>query len=626
MKSLLFLLLALLLVSNSQVTAQAHFDDEEQVFEKTDLDEGSIISSGEEKADDYLDDDLIAEVKNRFLAGSDRLTIVHGDYEMKAGRRTDTDLLVINGSLTVAGTLDGHAVVANGNIILKESGIITRNAVVVNGKMIVENSAQVEGDEIQMGWSDLRGHSSEKLKKTERDEENCDEQLTDLHDEMQSLNKEMRDLAEEMKRRSEEIRNQGQEFSAAYAESENDRSAYRHPYRYEYDGDEDEVAEDNDRAGNVDWEDRWNSFGYKSKYNNDFIVLQYNRVNGLLLGGKLDKNHRYFRHKPFQIFGQLAYSFGLDRADYQFGVNKFFGNRYRFEIGGEFHDQLQSNDDRLIGNGENTINALLFKRDFKDYFLVDGFSLHAGQSLNRHLKLTGTYRNDRYVSADNQVNWALFRPKQDFRLNPGIDEGHIVTVAGRVEFNTVSEVRIGRRIHKRKGWAIAAEGERGFRSLNSDFHFSRYTVEVVHYHPLSRWENLDTRVMVGSATGDVPLQKLFYVGGISTMRGHGYKEFSGNQMALANVEYRIHSRRFSDDRIFFIHPFSVILFADAGYAWNNAIDGLKELADGVRIRDVETDLGIGFGDEKDLFRIDFAKNVSRADSDYKINLRLNYAF
>ncbi len=580
MKSLFSLLLLTLASSLIIPTTygQARFEDEKK-YEKA------------AKLADPMDEDMLEEVKRRFLSDSENLVIVHGDYEMREGSETESDILVINGTMTVAGTVTGSVVVTNGNIHLKEGGSIGKNAIVINGKMIVENSRSVGGKDLQLGWSEFQSQS---------------ESMGELKDEMESLNKEMKDLAEEMRLQGEELRSKGKEFSATFEDRQEDR-------------DMDEVESDE-----VDWKERWNSFGYKAKTNNDFLALEYNRVNGLLLGGKIDKNHKQFRNKPFQIYGQLAYSFGLDRADYQFGVNKFFGKRYRLEIGGEFYDQLRTNDHGLVGNGENTVNALLFKRDFRDYFLADGFSLHVTQSLNQHLKLTGEYRNDVYTSAPNQVNWAVFRSQSDFRENPVVDEGRMVTLSGRVEFNNVAEVRVGRKIHKRRGWQIAAEAERSYTSMNSDFHYSRYTASAVHYLPLSRWENLDTRVMAGSATGDVPYQKEFFVGGISTLRGHAYKEFVGNQMLMSNVEYRIHSGRFSGEKILFL-PFSVILFADAGYVWNHPIYSVKELARGVRLNDVETDLGIGFGEERDLFRIDFAKSVS-GESNYKVNVRLNYAF
>lgn len=132
--------------------------------------------------------------------------------------------------------------------------------------------------------------------------------------------------------------------------------------------------------------------------------------------------------------------------------------------------------------------------------------------------------------------------------------------------------------------------------------------------------------MYGAGTGDLPLQKIFAIGGISTLRGHSYKALFGNQVALANVEYRVSSGILKDDKVFFIHPFSFILFMDSGYAWNNKIYAAKDAFKGTRLSDLETDLGIGLGDEKDIFRFDIAKSVSEKNSDYKFNFRINYAF
>ena len=48
---------------------------------------------------------------------------------------------------------------------------------------------------------------------------------------------------------------------------------------------------------------------------------------------------------------------------------------------------------------------------------------------------------------------------------------------------------------------------------------------------------LDVRLRIGSADGNLPQQYLYDLGGISTMRGFGYKAFTGECMMLFNAEY-----------------------------------------------------------------------------------------
>ncbi|MBL7959286.1 BamA/TamA family outer membrane protein [bacterium] len=344
------------------------------------------------------------------------------------------------------------------------------------------------------------------------------------------------------------------------------------------------------------------------------------------MGLKLDRNHQIYSRKPFQIYGEAGYAFSEKALRYQLGVDKVWGSQFRFTVGGELHDLTSTQDGLLVGDIENAVNALILKNDYRDYFRTVGYSFQVSQNLNESLRLVAAYKVDDYSNMQNHVNWAVLFPKQDFRVNPAIDEGHMVSYSGAVELNTVSTISAGKKHFKRVGWNILAEGERSFKQLNSDFKFTRYTLSVARYQPISQWENIDARIMVGAGTGDLPLQKIFSVGGISTLRGHSYKAFTGNQMALANIEYRVSSGILKDDKIFFIHPFSFILFMDSGYAWNNEVYAITDLYKGTRLGDFETDLGIGLGDEKNHFRFDIAKSVSEKNSNYKFNFRINYAF
>ena len=61
---------------------------------------------------------------------------------------------------------------------------------------------------------------------------------------------------------------------------------------------------------------------------------------------------------------------------------------------------------------------------------------------------------------------------------------------------------------------------------------------------------------LGRATGSVPRQYHFDLGGFSSLRGYGFKEFSGDRMALFNAEHWMQGGRIN-----------VGFFADAGSAW-----------------------------------------------------------
>ena len=614
------------------------------------LSSATLSAQNGRMASDDMDesgDEYIQEIKEKYLPNSKSLIIFKGDHKLSSDKRVDGDILVINGDLIVHGELNGRAVVTNGNIVVKSTGRIGKEAIAVNGKVIF-------GDDNSTA---LKTENSPAFSRKDMDDE-ADSEFDDVasvpnaptppvfnndwaaknsyEKEMERFNREM----EAFNRKMDKFNSKMQALNEKMAEKNS------HTYHYDYTGDDvDSATEDNDDTHSASFvrvddepKDQWRknqknqseityflSRKPRYKYTN-FFLFDYNRVDGLYLGLKLDRNHQIYSRKPFQIYGEAGYAFSEKALRYQLGVDKVWGSQFRFTVGGELHDLTSTQDGLLVGDIENAVNALILKNDYRDYFRTLGYSFQVSQNLNESLRLVAAYKVDDYSNMQNNVNWAVLFPKQDFRVNPAIDEGHMVSYSGAVELNTVSTISAGKKHFKRVGWNILAEGERSLKPLNSDFEFTRYTLSVARYQPISQWENIDARIMFGAGTGDLPLQKIFSVGGISTLRGHSYKAFTGNQMALANIEYRVSSGILKDDKIFFIHPFSFILFMDSGYAWNNKVYAITDLYKGTHLGDFETDLGIGLGDEKNHFRFDIAKSVSEKNSDYKFNLRINYAF
>ena len=609
-----------------------------------------------DRSDDTDDNgnEYIQQIKEKYLPNSKSLIIFKGDHQLSADKRINGDILVINGDLIVYGELNGRAVVTNGNIVVKSTGHIGKDAIAVNGKVIFGDNTS----------SETQSESSTEFSKNDDFADDDDSEFNNFTSApkaptppvfrndwsaKESYEKDMERFNREMdafNRKMEKFNAKMQAWNEKMAEKNNADNSY--PYHYDYTGNYEDEESDHDsdedthsasfvRVGDEP-KDPWSknrnnerdvtyflSREPRYKYTS-FFLFDYNRVDGLYLGLKLDRNHKIYSRKPFQIYGEAGYAFGEKAFRYQLGIDKVWGNQFRFTLGGELHDLTGTQDEMIVGDIENAVNALIFKNDYRDYFRKLGYSFQVSQHLNESLVLGAAYRVDDYSNLQNNVDWAVFFPKQSFRINPLINEGHMVSYSGSVELNTVSTVSAGRKHFKRVGWNISAEGERSLKKINSDFEFTRYTLSVARYQPISRWENIDARIMIGAGTGDLPLQKIFAVGGISTLRGHAYKAFTGNQMVLSNLEYRLNSGILKDDKIFFIHPFSFILFMDNGYVWNNKVYAINDAYQGVRLRDIQTDLGIGLGDEKDIFRVDIAKSVSEKNSDYKFNFRVNYAF
>lgn len=70
---------------------------------------------------------------------------------------------------------------------------------------------------------------------------------------------------------------------------------------------------------------------------------------------------------------------------------------------------------------------------------------------------------------------------------------------------------------------------------------------------------LAARLIAGSASGDVPYDELYEVGGDTTLRGYDDDFYHGRNMVLGNVELRIPVQKM----------FSLVVFYDVGKAWDS---------------------------------------------------------
>ncbi len=622
--------------------------------------------------DDYSD-----SIRKKFLSESKALSLYKGDRKISSGREVKGDVLVLNGNLNVEGTITGKAVVSNGDLIIRNGGRILKDAVAVNGRVVTDNADNVSGSVFQVKpsiFSDQSGVKDDAEEISDESELAAIEIPENLSANLESaeLNRKLEEMTLKMEALQAELReDKSNPFGYSYSTNKQEKGKNKKKHssksdkykRYDYSNSENSSHDEEEREDDQDTqpdrsEDRMHSasfvrvdndetdedsresdpvlrrsFNYrdyeKNSYNpfrnTSFFLFDYNRVNGIYLGGKVDRYHKMYENKPFQLYGEAGYAFGQKGIRYRLGLDKIWGNPgSRFTLGGEVHDLTSTQDDWIVGGLENAMYSVLLKLDYRDYYRTQGFSLQAQQNLNPELKLSLAYKVDTYSSVSNTVNWALFRSKNiEFRANPLINDGRMATFVGRAELNSTSQIQ-DRKSIRRVGWVAFAEAERSRPNWNSDFNFSRYVFSVARLQPLSRWENLNVRIMGGAATGDVPIQKQFSLGGFSSLRGFDFKQFSGNQMFLTNIEYRINSNAFG--QVFPVHPFTAILFADAGYTWTNKIFGIKQVFSGVHGRDLQSDIGLGIGDESDFIRLDIAKPITERKSDYKVSMRLNYIF
>jgi len=367
------------------------------------------------------------------------------------------------------------------------------------------------------------------------------------------------------------------------------------------------------------------SYPWENLDNN--FLFRYNRVEGLFLGiGSPEKYHWEGRHMT--LFGTGGYGFASHRWRYSGGVSQQFGaGKSMIEFGVEGHSLTDTRDQWIIEEAENTLAALFVRDDYRDYYTRKGFSIWTGNYWrwrNSDLQFRVAYLSDRYESLRQSADWAIFGGDKRFRRNPAVDEGRMKSILTTFEFHQSRERR-----YFFTGWSASVSAELSPRSLKGDYDFSRYILELRSYLSLGDYDNINLRFRAASATGDVPVQKEFDIGGISTLPAFGFKEFVGNRMLLGNVEYVVNGKIVDDSELFpawLLRNVNLIFFADAGYV--RAVDNEQSVVDGFDGLNSETikwDWGVGVGSRDGKVRLAFAWRTD-ISKPVKVFIRLSRPF
>lgn len=365
-----------------------------------------------------------------------------------------------------------------------------------------------------------------------------------------------------------------------------------------WDSDDDYDDEDEEKCSDADLDAR----------------MAYNKVDGFFLGMMVPKvlHHHFLPKITFHGYG--GYGFSNDRWQYYAEADKWFFEDNILEFGVEMHDLTDTDDNWIIENEENSLAAFFIHEDFRDYFYRRGFGAHIGQTFEDFLKLKIKYLADNYSMTENNTNWALFGGNKDFRENfsfigpdANIWPGMMRSLTASAEMKMLDGDLI-----------MSASSEYAGYELEGDFEFMRHIFETKGYFLLGRHEGLDFRLRLGTSQDDLPPQKFFTLGGISTLRGFGHKEFYGKHLALLNVEYRLFSKR-KPSKLWFLKMFQVGLFTDIGSTHPDIFSDFDTDY-------YHSDVGFSLMDDSGSTRVDIARRTDTGEKPWVITLRMNHPF
>jgi hypothetical protein len=364
----------------------------------------------------------------------------------------------------------------------------------------------------------------------------------------------------------------------------------------------------------------WNT---QNEFNDNFL-FRYNRVEGFFFGFGSEKKFYWDGSQVISGYGSFGYGFASHKWRLQMGLDRQFAvsEATLYEAGGEVHSLTDTKDEWIMNLGENNLAAIFFHEDFRDYYQREGYSLHTALytkdgDLSTMLDLR--FLNDRYESMNNGTNWALFGGNS-FRSNPLANIGTMKSISFSAGLSSVEKYR-----YRSEGWNIFARAEYSGREFGGDFDFTQAIIDIRRFQPISYNDQINIRVRAGSLEGAPIAQKVFELGGANTMPAFGFKEFTGNRMLLANLEYRIDGELI-DEILFWPSSLNLIAFGDAGAIENvntkwAAYDGFNA----IKTSQVKSDYGIAIAWHDGDARLGFAWRTDKQQP-AAIFFRLNRPF
>jgi len=344
-------------------------------------------------------------------------------------------------------------------------------------------------------------------------------------------------------------------------------------------------------------------------------IFRYNRVEGVALGLLTEHPLSGRGFQPRWGAG-LGYGFATERGLYQVFLEQPLVSSQKLTLGAAGY---RVNDvfflgNEVIGNDENTASSLFLRKDYRDWYEAEGARAWVGVYPSRHFSLSGgiEVRDERPLEIG--TDWAVFSSNQPFRDNPAAEEGIYRAWTASATYDSRPKKKTGR-VRGRSGWDPLTHHarltwERADAGLGGDFDHWRVVFDGRSYLRLSPDQDFTLRVLLGwgeSADGSLPIQRRFYLGGLSTMRGHNFKSIEGDRTALVNLLYSF--RLFGARR--------GLILADAGTAWDEGSLGSQK---------VEVDLGGGIQLGEDGVRFIVARTVNKPDADFRLVMRFQESF
>jgi len=318
-------------------------------------------------------------------------------------------------------------------------------------------------------------------------------------------------------------------------------------------------------------------------------MVRYNRVEALSLGARAS-----LPLPSFEVVGTARIGIGDLHPNAELLLRRQTPRR-TWELRG-YHQLAAVDGSDAFGMG-NSVSALVLGRDEGEYYRSTGGMITLAPAWVERRSWEMSIYAEHQDDVERNTHIALPRAWNDsvFRRNIVADDAQQYGAMIRLQPWWGTDPMAAQ-----FGLDMMIQGETG------DFEHARARATLRAAAPLVQGLRLGLEAGAGTSAGDVPVQRRFYLGGASTLRGYDASTVSGTSMARARVEL---ARTYNFANL--------AVFSDWGWAGRRP----RELSD-IRNEDTRLSVGVGASLLDGLLRLDLAHGL-RAPRGWRIDLHMD---
>lgn len=371
---------------------------------------------------------------------------------------------------------------------------------------------------------------------------------------------------------------------------------------------------------------------------NPLSYYTFNRVEGSRL--EFNLNLRSPNRKS-EFEGYIGYGFSDKKTKYGLSYSGRFLRANSLRVNAGVFSNLRTIGYKAGGLSLafNTFGALLWKRDYFDYYYSNGWNASVSKLLTPQFGLTLKYNQEKQKTADKNTDYSFYKKDEPYNSNPQINDAFLRTagIGLTIDPNTYKYIDFGDGDESRFRETDYPKLTLGYEitpvSFGSTYEYRKYTAELTGINSFGRFINLDYRLGAVYMNGNVPFQSLGYfvsspvveVGKYS-FRTLKFREFLGDKVYFANIE-----NNFSNIMFSFIKPIRKWEFIGFGNFGKTEITNSNfDLAASKNFTVTGgwlIEAGFGIGNIFNLLRVDFAWRLTeRSPGSSNFNVTISSVF